>query len=259
MTPSLSIPPWFPPYLKETACSLHREAFERGSAEGQIVARLVTDPRMQSVWEELEKRNHDPNDRQIDGSPKTFKHQVYAEPGADELEQQVAIRSFFHYIVEVAAFRIPRLPKWESGAFDKSRRRNEAATLRAGAEILRKRVGESVRLASEDDLCRQHQRLMDLLRSATILDHETEPSWEKRHKLMVKEFVGGVGVQAKLLFGSALTKTTANIATVSFWREITPNTVREIFRSLSGPRWSLAKPKSRKAKSAPAAGYSKKP
>src|ERR1700733_3332840 len=72
---SISIPPWFPRHLVDTARSLHRRAFEHGSKAAAIVERLVKDAAMEAVWKELTRRNR--NSGQPQKSPRKFVHQVF--------------------------------------------------------------------------------------------------------------------------------------------------------------------------------------
>jgi hypothetical protein len=253
--PSVSIPPWFPCHLEGTAHSLYRQAFKQSPQAAAIVERLITDDRMSLVWKELTKRNRDPNDIQINEPVKTFKRQFVPFwgldeplpqcPGADERDQRFAIQAFFRRIANYAVQARP-IPFREQGAFDRGRHQDEATSLRSDAEIVRKRAAEVARLVSPGNLRREEQ-LMDLVRAVTVLEGlADETDQEKHDKRSFKAFVGMVGAAAKSLFGTGLVNTTATIASVVFGREVAPNRVREIFRSLG---LSLAKPKSRKAKS----------
>jgi hypothetical protein len=248
--PSLSIPPWFPCHLEETARSLHRQACERAFAEGEIVERVVIDPRMRSVWKELARRKRNPGERQIGKSPNKFVHQVFVpgwllaeHPSADEEHQRGAIRQFFQFIVEKALLTLIRPLFREPGAFDpRGHHRNEAASLRSDAEILRKRMVEiacrraaevAQGLVSPEDP-RREQQVMVLARAVTVLDElANETDWEEYNNKTLKGFVCVVGGRAKMLFGNPLIATTATIATVSFGQEVTPSRVRDIFRSMS--------------------------
>jgi hypothetical protein len=257
--PSLSIPPWFPPYLEETARLLHRQ--HAGAEGAAIVKRLVADDRMHKVWRELERRNSDK--RQIDGGPK-FMHQAIVSPGLlDELpldkladgrcHQQIAIRRFFQYIVD-EALRARPIPKLELGGFDRGRFQNEAVSLRADTRILHNRADEILRLSeTSSGTVRAHreQQIDKLVGAIAVLEElAREIDGETANEKIVKDFMVCVGTRARLLFGTALVGTTATITTVAFKRKITSDAVREIFRS-SG--WFLAaKPKPRNAKVSPA-------
>jgi hypothetical protein len=254
--PSLSIPPWFPPYLEKIAFSMYRGAFQHGDDAVAIVKRMVTDPRMESVWDELTKKNHHPNNRQRDGSPKKFAHQTpvpewlldalpsdavgehdaVKQPvvalNADERDQRIVMRLFFQFIVNEAVGTRP-IPFRDQGVFDQRRHQNEAASLRADAGILRKRVTETIRLSDQED-ARRKQQIRNLVAAVSTLETlaaETEPDWKKRNEWTVKNFVGCVGTGAKMLFGSVLYSTVATIATISFEQEIAPGRVRDLFRS----------------------------
>ena len=257
--PSLSIPPWFPPYLEKTALLMYRQAVQLGTCgfpggdrygDGAvaIVERMITDPKMESVWVELTKRNRYPK-KQRDGSPKKFVHQPFvpqwlldALPNADERDQRIAMRAFFEFIVKGAVGTRP-IPFREPGAFNQGRHQNEAASLRANAGKLRKCLTEAMALVFSDvaDVrLAWGQPVGNLVSGITALDRladSTEPDWEKRNERMVKAFVAGVGIQAKMLFDEVLYGTVATIATVAFEREIARHRVREIFRSSLVAGW----------------------
>jgi hypothetical protein len=53
---SLTIPGWFPKRIEDRARRVYARALHRSQEDATLVARLITDPRMETVWSELEKR-----------------------------------------------------------------------------------------------------------------------------------------------------------------------------------------------------------
>ncbi len=203
---SLAIPEWFPEQLESSARLLHERALDRSREEAMMVEAIITDPRMELVWIELQKRRrishrktqellHPP---QIGGLP---------IPRADIDIRRRAMEEVLWF-----ASLAPRLPQVARSFPSYGERANQ---LRSDAERLRADLpgAKAMRLASR------------LVKAAEAYEELAGLELESSNRAVVTDIAAFMSER----FGSPMHGLTAAIASVILGREISHAKVREWF------------------------------
>jgi hypothetical protein len=221
---ALMLPDWVPQLVAREAKALFREAAHCPD-ELKLIRRLATDPRMNKVWFELQRRRR--KGRKLTNE---FLHSV-SLPGPFDKDQaakrrNVAMTALFQ--TAVARGRLG-ISMGSPVSVEAARRldRERAAGLREDAKVF--------------DAMKKGAAARKLVRAAQVYEKRANELFMFGHG---KTAAVGFAVQtAKLmcdLFGSPMYGTVATVSSVALNREIEPHTVREWCRGVWGRKFKIA-------------------
>jgi hypothetical protein len=203
---SLTIPDWFPKQIAGAARLIYERALNRSQDEATLVARLITDPRMATVWRELEKR-----ERQSHQPTPTFHHKARVDvppgPQGDIDIQYNAMKQLLAFALLAA--KTPRIlqsyPQY-SGL---------ANQLRSDAD----------RVRNDQPGAKAERLAKSLVRAADAYDEIGRLESANHYRTAIADIAEFMSER----FGSRMHGLTATIASVALEREISPSKVREWF------------------------------
>jgi hypothetical protein len=205
--PSLPIPPWLPQYLVSKARELHARELKLGHAsDAALIVRLVTDSRMQVVWQELTKRKRDSSYQQTDDY-----HHAAIEPvgisGDKSKIQDAAILELF--IATFAFARAPMLPG-SSIPYDEM-----AKSLRRDADT-----------AAKERPRKQAEPFAKKLISTAAAYERLAKVPIDNDQVVIKDIIECM----KTRFGPSMHKITATLASVALDQKVSVDRVRDLSR-----------------------------
>ena len=205
---SLSIPPWVPRCLVSKAHQLHAREFKSDHAwDVALIERLVTDARMEDVWQELTKRKRDASYRQT----KYYHHAAHPPRGASlgtqsEMQAKAILELFVHTF---SAARWSRLP---GASIPYSER---AESLRRDADIAKKERPKKVAVPFAQKAISMAEAYEDLAKVPVKTDRAVI--------IDILEFM-------KERFGPSMNRVTATLASVALGRPVSQDRVRDLSR-----------------------------
>jgi type 1 fimbriae regulatory protein FimB/type 1 fimbriae regulatory protein FimE len=220
---SLSIPDWFPPALTETARQLHSAAVKSNSMDYvALVTRLITDPRMKTVWAELLKRRRGDQYR----STAKFWHAV-----SDDVTPEIQygqMKFIFKEAVEIGRKFLPSFirPQMKSAHYRQQVRRiirdlhylgRFASTNNTNRRLLR----------ALDDAAEAYQKLGA---SGIAFDRERF----EENEIVALDYTVNIARIVRNHFGSPLFGTVATISSVALSRSISRSKVHDWCRGQLG-------------------------
>lgn len=205
--PSLPIPPWLPPYLVSKARELHARELKLGHAsDAALIVRLVTDPRMQVVWQELTKRKRDISYQQTDD----YHHAAIAPVGISGDKSKIQDAAILELFIATFAFaRAPMLPG-SSIPYDEM-----AKSLRRDADT-----------AAKERPRKQAEPFAKKLISTAEAYERLAKMPIDNDQVVIKDIIECM----KTRFGPSMHKITATLASVALDQKVSVDRVRDLSR-----------------------------
>jgi hypothetical protein len=197
-------PEWVPDYIAEKAREL-REKHSGNPIALDVIDRLVTDPKMRTVWKEFSKRSRENHQRT--GRPLRELTERFATD-----DRNVALADFLEFACNVGSLTL-RLPPQRTGAAEFAKK---AEALRADAERLEKAL--KPRRAGREGA--KHLR-----RAA-----ETYERIQCKPRDRAKHIACELAHWLESVFGSPMYQTTATVTSIITGQEILWRSVRTWFQ-----------------------------
>jgi hypothetical protein len=229
-----TFPEWLPPTVADEA---QRLLATHEIVDADLVLRLATDARMQSVWRHLLKHRHFPNRPRISDSLRVIVSDTTLIPPSDHLSDQEVALTLFFWCAYVFAFLKPTVSTVSRHDVAIANCRLEAARLRLSAARLRGLYlipsdehqflppdisnqaadGEAYFVEQAAKFCDEIEAALIKLKVAEaplIVDRDHGHN-------EARGYIGLLAVETRKLFGSTLVGTLKKVASVALEKEIT--------------------------------------